>query len=128
MYWAVQNTPRTHLLGTVLCLKCFEINFFPKIPKIRCVNFKIIFFKMQFFYSQFQNTLTQQFLHFLVYFFLKTIIYNLLDYLNIHICRLMVPFYGAHHIFIFTIISRVFNMLVPPKSDLKCFSLSYKFY
>ncbi len=54
-YWAVQNTTRTHLLGMVPCIKCFKINFFPKIPKIRFINFKLVFLKMQFFYSQFQN-------------------------------------------------------------------------
>ncbi len=54
-YWAVQNTRRTHLLGVVLCIKCFKINFFPKISKIRFLNWKIIFLKMQLFYSQFQK-------------------------------------------------------------------------
>ncbi len=57
---------------------------------------------MQFFYSQFQNSLTQPFLHFLVYFLFlnvrQTIIYTILDYLKIYICRLKVPFHGAHHL------------------------------
>ncbi len=57
---------------------------------------------MQFsFYNQYQNTLPQPFLHFLVYFFFLnirlTFIYNILDYLKIHICQLKVPFHGAHH-------------------------------
>ncbi len=47
---------------------------------------------MQFFYSQFQNTLTRLFL---VYFFFlnvrQTIIHNELNYLKIHICRLTAP-------------------------------------
>ncbi len=103
MDWAVQNTPRTHLLRIVLRIKFFKINFFPKIPKFGFINFKIVFLKMQFFYSQFQNTLTQPFLHFLVYFFFflnvrQIIIYNILHYLKIHICRIMAPFHGAHHI------------------------------
>ncbi len=55
-----------------------------------------------FFFNQFQNTLTQPFLHFWSTFFFnvrQTFIYNIPDYLKIHICRLKVPFYGAHHIF-----------------------------
>ncbi len=57
---------------------------------------------MMFFYSQIQNTLTQPFFYFLVYFFLKMFIKQssttyLRDYLKIHICRLKVPFHGAHH-------------------------------
>ncbi len=58
---------------------------------------------MQFFYSQFQNTLTKPLLHFLVYFFLlnvhQIIIYNILDYLKIHICRLLAFFHEVHHIY-----------------------------
>ncbi len=85
MYWAVQNTPRSHLLGIVLCIKCFKIKFSLKIPKIGFVNFKIVFHKMQFFCSQFQNTLTQPFLHFLVYlfFFLMSVKQSSTTYLTI---------------------------------------------
>ncbi len=90
------NTP----FGNSSAHKMFQINFFPEIPKIRFINFKIVFLKMHFFYSQFQNTLTWPVLHFSVYFFFNvrgTIIFNILNYLLIHICRLKVFFHGAHH-------------------------------
>ncbi len=61
MYCVVQNTSRKRLLELVLCIKCFKINFF---PKIRFINFKIVFLKMQFFTAYFKIPLLSHFLTF----------------------------------------------------------------
>ncbi len=67
----IQNTPRTHLLGVVPCIKCFKINFFSKNPKNQVHKFQNHFSENAGFLQSISKYPNLAILQFLVYFFKK---------------------------------------------------------